>query len=132
MAHNLPELNVVSPIRNRPTTAPKIDWNLCVLCQIDDGTTLVNPAKRKKNTEEDGYTTLHTNLNTLGELNALPFNIDLLLINDGLGIESTLRSHSAKWHSSCYKRCSNREVTRAEQRTKKLEISQSTPVKKKL
>ena len=76
--------------------------------------------------------TTMTNLNKLGSLNALPLNIDLSARNDGSGVETTLRNNNAKWHSSCFKKCSNREVNRAENRAKKWKIVHLHPSGKKL
>ena len=131
MAHNIPELNIVSPKQNRSGRTLQINWNICILCQIDDGETLINPTKRKGNVGDDGYATLDSNLNKLSSLHSLPFTLDLSSIDNGSGIGNTLRNHSAKWHSTCYKKCSNREVVPAEKRFRTL-YSSASPAKKKI
>ena len=73
-------------------------------------------------------------MESLVNLDALPFDIDLARLNDGSGIEQTLMINQAKWHGACKTRCSNREVQRAETRKAKEEnVSRdASPVMKKL
>ena len=98
MTHKRLAFNIVSPTQGRSRPTVEIDWLICALCQTDDGRILVDSSKRKRNKGDDGYISLDTNLSSL---NALPLNIDLSAINDGSGVETTLRNNNAKWHSSC-------------------------------
>lgn len=125
------QLNI-EPHRKGPPE--ETDWSLCVLCQQNDGSVLQDPNKGRKFEPDYGYRSLATNLESLGNLNALPFDIDLARLNDGSGIEQTLKKNQAKWHGACKMRCSNREIQRAETRKAKEENvgCESTPVKKKL
>ena len=43
-------------------------------------------------------------------------NLDIDRIDDGLGIQLTLQSHNAKWHSLCYKKFSKSKLTRTQER----------------
>lgn len=125
------QLNI-KPHRKGPFE--KTDWSLCVLCQENDGSDLQDPNKGKRYEPGHGYRTISNNLESLKNLDALPFDIDLARLNDGSGIEQTLTKNQAKWHGACKARCSNREIKRAESRKEKEEnlSCETTPVKKKL
>ena len=50
--------------------------------------------------------------------------IDLQRLDEGSGIESTLRENKALWHKSCYSKFSASQVRRAEKRKSTLEDSE--------
>ena len=126
------QLNI-KPHRKEPPR--ETDWSLCIFCQENDGSALKDPTKGKKFSPDQGYSSIATNLVSLGNRNALPLNIDLARLNDGSGIEKTLKKNQATWHGACKKKCCNREIERAKARKAKednVSCETSTPVKKKL
>ena len=51
-----------------------IDWNKCVLCQIETSESLPCPASSKRNTKGAGYKTMAKNLQEFGEAQLLAKN----------------------------------------------------------
>ena len=49
-----------------------------------------------------GYSTLSLNIARFSELNELPMPIDLRCLDEGNGVEATLRKNKAKWHKFCH------------------------------
>ena len=55
------------------------------------------------------------------EIGELPIQASLSSLDEGNGIEETLKRHEAKWHKSCFNKCSTLKLQRAQKR--KLEDS---------
>ena len=72
------------------------DWTLCALCQKPSSESLRDPSECKNESQSKGYETLAENLKSLEELNSLPISIDITRLDDGIGIEGTLKLHNAK------------------------------------
>ena len=93
------------------------DWNKCVLCQKHTKENLRNPANfRGSNTKcnaDTGYKILGANLNSFSKIGSLPMDIDIARLDDGSGIENTLRKNQAKWHKSCRNKVDNQKLNRA-------------------
>jgi len=104
-----------------PGVAPQMtDWTLCVLCQQSTSSeTLRDPSKSKYANHSSAYETLEENLKALDHLNSLPLSISISRLDDGTGIEATLRSHNAKWHKSCYDMCNKKNIDRVRKRKSK-------------
>ena len=73
---------------------------------------LRDPSKYKNERQSRGYEALADNLGALDELGSLPLFSHISRLDDGLGIEETLRLHNAKWHKACYVMCNKAKVDR--------------------
>ena len=91
------------------------DWNKCCLCQ-EDATENLIPSSKSFKREESGYKNIATNLPLFHKLNALPIPIDIKPLDDGSGIENTLRLNNAKYHNSCRLMFNNSKLQRAQKR----------------
>ena len=67
-------------------------------------------------TEHDGYNNIATNVPLFHELNALPIHLDPKRLDNGSGIELTLRQNNAKYHQSCRMMFNNTKLGRAQKR----------------
>ena len=76
------------------------DWNKCCICQNQKmGEQLKSPPARR--VKHDGYSMLATNIPLFKEMNQLPLIFDPSRLDEGSGIEGTLRERKAKYHQSC-------------------------------
>ena len=103
------------------------NWDLCVLCQEDTGAALQCPVNALRAAVGDGYTSLATHLTKFSELAQIPMNIDIARLDDGGGIEATLRSHSARWHKACRLRVNQTKLERLEHSMKSQNVKTSIP-----
>ena len=87
------------------TCSWKTDWIKCCLCQEDTNEVL--------KATDDGYTMLARNIPKFQEMNSLPIPLDIRRIDDGEGIEATLKLHDAKYHPSCRIKFNNTKLKRA-------------------
>jgi len=87
-----------------------INWELCCLCQEETDDHLQCPINAKG--PKCGYEYLANNLLEFQKLNSLPSNVNLDMLDEGSGIAETLKSHSAKYHKSCYLKYSSSKVQR--------------------
>ena len=94
-----------------------INWDLCVLCQLDNTTEkLVSPVYDKRKDRGSGYKSLAENLPKFKEAGEWPIQVPLSLLDDGGGIEENLRINKASWHKTCFNKCSSAKLTRAQKR----------------
>lgn len=101
-----------------------INWDLCALCQLENTSEkLVSPVNDKRKDRGSGYKSLADNLPKFEEFGQLPIQVPLSLLDEGGGVEETLRSHQASWHKSCFNKCSSAKLTRAQKR-KHAEVSE--------
>ena len=63
-----------------------------------------------------GYSTFAVNLLKFQDLGAVPIGVPLANLDDGSGIESTLRKNKACWHKSCFNSCSEMKLERVKKR----------------
>ena len=70
-----------------------------------------------------GYSTLSLNITRFSELNELPMPIDLIRMDEGNGVEVTLRKNEAKWHKPCHSKFNITKLKRAEKRKYSIEGS---------
>lgn len=93
-------------------------WEKCCLCQEVTEEKLTQPRDVARK-GESGYAMLARNIPKLKELNQLPFPLNTKRLDDGSGIENTLKTHSAKYHrNKCYSLFNNAKVERAETSSK--------------
>ena len=91
------------------------DWSKCCLCQQDTKEELKSPPNSYQ-PEQDGYTNIATNVPLFKAMNALPIMLDPARLNEGEGIEQTLRKNNAKYHQSCRLMFNNSKLKRAQKR----------------
>ncbi|CAC5421078.1 unnamed protein product [Mytilus coruscus] len=70
---------------------------------------------------------LATNIPKFHEMNSLPILLDVRRFYNGSGIESTLTTNEAKYHSSCRIKFNNTKLKRAEQRYESTKSIKSEP-----
>ena len=104
----------------------KTNWTKCCLCQQDTEENLVLP-KRKLNKTDAGYSNLARNIPIFYSLNAMPLGLDPARLDDGDGIEETLRKNDAQYHKSCKLLFNNTKLQRAQKRTSILSELSSDP-----
>ena len=92
-------------------------WTKCCLCQevkkYDLKSPQANPARRG----DDGYMNLAKNIPLFHSLNALPIKLDPARLDEGGGIDETLRQKKAQYHESCRLLFNNTKLHRAEKRS---------------
>ena len=67
--------------------------------------------------------TLSLNITRFSELNELPMPIDLRRLNEGNGVEATLRKNKAKWYKFCHSKFNITKLKQAEKRKSSTEGS---------
>ena len=91
------------------------DWSKCCLCQQDKKEELKSPPSSYK-PEQVGYTNIATNVPLFQAMNALPIKLDPARLDEGGGIDQTLRRNNAKYHQSCRLMFNNSKLKRAQKR----------------
>ena len=89
----------VSPLKSKSQT----DWNKCFLCRTEKkGEDLKSPPTHysfiKNN---DGYYMIATNIPLFQGINQLPIILDPIILDEGGGIEETLRQNNGKYNQNC-------------------------------
>ena len=105
-----------------------IDWEICVLCQSDNGDVLQCPAKSTKAPIGSGYTSLAEHLIKFHELGQMPVELDINRLDEGNGIEATLIAHRAKWHKSCRLKLNQTKLNRLQNKQEAKKPSTSSAV----
>lgn len=73
-----------------------INWDFCVLCQLENTTEkLVSPVYDKRKDRGSGYKSLAENLPNFKEAGEWPIQVPWSLLDDGRGIEENLRVNKA-------------------------------------
>lgn len=104
----------------------KTDWSKCCICQEDkDNEDLKSPPTRYSS-EQDGYTMIATNVPLFHALNEMPIVLDPARLDEGGGIEETLRRNKAQYHQSCGYLFNNTKLDRARKRA-----APQTPVRRR-
>ena len=83
-----------------------------MICQARNNEKLVCP-KGKVPTAGSGYHNFAENVKKFLQISSLPVDIDINQLNEGEGIEATLRNHSASWHKTCVNKFSALKLERA-------------------
>jgi len=91
------------------------DSKKCCLCQKDIKEDLKSTPTNYIH-EYDGYKMIATNVPLFYALNDLPIVVDLARLDEGGGIEETLRRNKAKYHQSCRLQFNNTKLDRARKR----------------
>ena len=98
MAKSFALIDASKVISKRPCI---INWNLCVLCQLDTNAALQCPARSTRPTSGSSSKSLGEHLIQFQSLGCVPMDIDINRLNDGDGIEATLMRYQAYWHKTC-------------------------------
>ncbi len=85
--------------RSKPPSST--NWDICILCQVTTGEPLQCPLRSTKQSAGSGYASLTEDLLRFQTLHRMPMDINFERLDDGTGIESTLRAHRAEWHKKC-------------------------------
>ena len=93
------------------------DWTKCCLCQEVKKEDLYPPQANPARRGTDGYIKLATNIPLSHSLSALPIKLDPARLDEGGGIEETLRQKKALYHESCRFLFDNTKLSRAEKRS---------------
>ena len=91
------------------------DWRKCFLCQTDTKDELICPPSRYE-CSSDSYFTIATNIPLFRAINLLPIRLD-----EGGGIEETLRRNHAKYHRKCRQMFDNSKHERARERAAEIQ-----------
>ncbi|CAC5396948.1 unnamed protein product [Mytilus coruscus] len=83
------------------------DWTKCCLCPEDT----TYPMK----SSDEGNKLLDKNIPLFHEVTALPIPLDIRRLNDGEGIESTIKKKNAKYHN-LFRKFNNTNLERAQKR----------------
>ena len=95
---------------------PITDWSKCCLCQSKTSEELKSPPVHYSCTS-DGYTMIAKNIPLFQELDIMPIVLNPIRLDDGSGIEETLRKNDAKYHQSCCQMFNNSKLDRARSKT---------------
>ena len=103
-------------------TKRQTNWNLCCLCQKEKrGEKLISPRLQ----DHDGYTMLATNIPLFSEIHEMPLIMDPTRLDEGSGIEATLRANQAKYHRNCRLLFNNTKLERARKRRLDRQMSET-------
>ena len=86
----------VTPLKSKCQT----DWNKCSLCRTEKkGKNLKSPPTHYSCSKaNDGNYMIATNIPLFQAINQLPIILDPIRLDEGVGIEETLRRNNAKYH----------------------------------
>ena len=105
MASNGRKVLLVSPDNKveRSTIEKKIDWYKCYICQKSTNEKLQCPANIVRSNFDPlkAYYEVAQNMIKLKEIDCIPLDIDLNLLDEGDGISRTLLDRKGLHHSSC-------------------------------
>ena len=94
-----------------------MDWKLCVICQkVKTGEPLQCPAISKRKDVGASYSSFARNLEEFQKIGSVPANVNIEELNEGQGIEHTLKERKASWHKTCRNAFSNEKIERAKKR----------------
>ena len=79
------------------------NWNFCALCEQETEEKLTCPLKSARKNYGSGYKSLADDLQQFREIGELPIQASLSSLDEGNGIEETLKCHEAKWHKPCFR-----------------------------
>ena len=93
----------------------RTDWSKCCLCQKKKNEELKSPRAQQPQ-GHDGYTMIATNIPLFYAINEMPIVLDPARLDDGGGLEETLRKNKAQYHQSCRLMLNNTKLERARKR----------------
>ena len=93
-----------------------MDWKLCIICQTKTGEPLQCPAISKRKDVGASYSSFARNVEEFQKIRSLPGNLNVEALNQGQGIEHTIKERKASWHKTCRNRFSNANLERTKKR----------------
>ena len=93
----------------------RTDWSKCCLCQKKKNEELKSPRAQQPQ-GHDGYTMIATNIPLFYAINEMAIVLDPARLDDGGGLEETLRKNKAQYHQSCRLMLNNTKLERARKR----------------
>ena len=88
-----------SPAPKQAKNVSDTNWSLCIFCQQSTSEHLLCPWENNQEPKGIGYKTLDEDLR---QFQALVGNIpEIDRLDDGSGLEATLKKHQAMWHRKC-------------------------------
>ena len=75
-------------------TVQKTNWDRCFICQQVTKEKLIQPSLFNREHDRTGYDTIARNIPLFHEINALPILLSPTRLDEGDGIESTLKKQS--------------------------------------
>ena len=91
----------------------EMNWNFCDLCEQETEEKLVCSLNSTRKNYGSGYKSFADNLQQFREIGELPIQASFSSLDEGNGTEETLKRHEAKWHKSCFNKCSTLKLQRA-------------------
>jgi hypothetical protein len=93
---------IVPPcIQESVSIGVSIEWDRCVMCQLETNEKLVCPANSKRTDPLAGYQSFAEILPLFAEATLLEPGFKIDRLDNGSGIVETLCVNNAKWHKSC-------------------------------
>ena len=93
------------------------DWSKCCLCQDDKKEDLKSPPTHYPcSMEQDGYSMIAKNVPLFHAISEMPIMLDPARLDEGYGIDKTLRRNHAKYHQTCRTMFNNTKLERAKKR----------------
>ena len=80
-------------------TVPDINWSLCMFCQKISEEKVTYPYKNLSGPTCIGYKTLDEDISLFKSIGV--DNIDIQRLDDGSGIEETVKKNETIWHKTC-------------------------------
>ena len=93
-----------------------MDWNLCIICQKKTREPLQCPAMSKRKDVGASYASFAKNLEEFHKIGSVPGHLNVEELNQGQGIEHSLKERKALWHKTCRNSFSNANLERAKKR----------------
>ena len=94
----------------------RTDWSKCCLCQKKKKNEELKSPRAQQPQGHDGYTMIATNIPLFYAINEMPIVLDPARLDDGGGLEETLRKNKAQYHQSCRLMLNNTKLERARKR----------------
>ena len=97
---------------SKPSPTPKRTRSFVFFAKHETEEALRCPAKSTKTPDGSGYVSLAKNLLQFQDLGQMPLELNLDRLNDGSGVEATLKSNNAQWHKTCRLKFNNKMLER--------------------
>ena len=107
------------------------DWSKCCRCQKEKNEDLKSPPTHYAH-EHDGYTMIATNVPLFHAINELPIVLETARLDEGAGVDETLRRNKAQYHQSCRLLFNNTKLDRARKRRADTDSTQPVESRTKL
>ena len=114
------------------TPAPRkvctTNWAICVLCQQVKREALQCPARSSKMLIGIGYASLAQHLLQFKAHGHMPMDHDVEKLDEGDGMEATMRNHNASWHKTCRLKFNQTQLDHVARRKEEQDIVEAMEV----